>query len=605
MIMKNLAVFIILCFGSALAAQDQPVDFVKKQAQNQEIYAHFDKSFYVTGETIWFSIYNVKADDHKLIFGRRYMEFAIIDKNSQIISKERIRVLDGKSWGQFTIPPGTATGNYLFIITYPYEDANNFLYRKVIPIFNSEDDLSDVAQIAEPPSLNTFDELDGIKNSKSKLTITTNKKNYKRRETILIELNIEEELTAKASIVVRKKGLYSSPLDIRSLALDPKSTIVQKELNQVQLTNFRENKYLKWRLIDSHGLLLYELIQTDSVDDASIPSLYIPEDRTTHDIIEVKKGRFVFDATGLSGDRKSLYFTNFSYGKWGAIPLGEVKYDWLNRRSNYKNVLPEALERLPVLTPAIKDYINKVKFRHNITAAFGDNFEKNEEINRVDALRYRTVMWFNVDEYSQMSSLIEFLKEVVQGVKIWEKRGIYDLRIFYVGGRYAEAPFFLINGVPTWDQQRVLNLPIKDILGVGVIKDLRTQTGQARDARKELENFGYYGANGILSIELRPDVINPFQTEFNSLLKQRFYLGAVPYIVPDYTNSDYIYTAPDFRPVLYWNPDVVFGKEGNPNLSFSASDDAGEYEIIIEGIGKNGEILYDKKSITIGLNPDN
>ena len=161
------------------------------------------------------------------------------------------------------------------------------------------------------------------------------------------------------------------------------------------------------------------------------------------------------------------------------------------------------------------------------------------------------------------------------------------------------ASFFLVNGVPTWDQQRVLNLPIEDILGVGVIKDLHTQTAVARDAREEIGQFGYYGANAILSVELRLGVENPFQTEFNNLLKKRFYLGPETYKTPDYS-SDNSFTAPDFRPVLYWNPDVVFGMEGNPSLSFSASDDAGEYEVIVEGIGKNGEILYDKTIITIG-----
>jgi hypothetical protein len=599
--MKKLYILIVLIIAPLLQAQDKSIGFVAEQAQNQEIYVHFDKSFYAGGETVWFSIYNVSADEHKLIFGRRFMEFAIVDQNKQVIGKERIRVLDGKSWGQFTIPEGTKTGNYLFLITYPFEDARNFLYRRVIPIFNLEDDFSDELPISEPEK-REFNDFPTIKNNESLITLSTDKENYLRRETITIELNIESELTAKASVVVRKKDLYVDPLDIRSLAIDPLSQAAKNELDEVQLTNYRENKLLKFRLIDSHGLLLYELIQKDCVEIASIPYLYIPEDRSAHDIIEVKKGRYVFDATGLSGDMKSLYFTNFMFGKYGPSPAGEIKYGWVDRKANYNNILPAELMQAPLLTANVRNYLSKAKLRKNIATTYGQNIRTDDtDVRNDDGMRYRTVIWKNVADYSEMESLPEFLKEVVQGLKIWEKRKVYDLRIVYVGGRYVFSPFFLVNGVPTWDQQRVLNIPINDIYGVGVIKDLHTQTGEARAARLELENFGYYGANAIMSIELKPNVANPFQSEYNGLLKKRFYLGPENYVTPNYTTNE-TYSAPDFRPVLYWNPNIVFGKEGNPSLSFSASDDAGEYEVIVEGIGKNGEILYDKKVITIGIN---
>lgn len=599
--MKKLYILVIIIISPLLKAQDEPRDFVQDQAQNQEIYAHFDKPFYAAGETIWFSIYNVSADEQKLIFGRRFMEFAIVDQNKQVIGKERIRVMDGKSWAQFTIPENTKTGNYLFIITYPFEAARNFLYRKVIPIFNLEDDFSSKLQISEIV-VSKLNEIPSVNNYEKLIAITTDKDNYLRRETVTIDLNIETEITAKASVVVRKTGLAKESIDIRSLKIDPLNKENSNKLSEVQKTNYRENKPLKWNLVESHGLLLYELIQKDCVKIASIPYLYIPEDRTAHDIVEVKKGRYVFDATGLSGDRKSLYFTDFTFGKYGAEPTGEVKFDWINRRANYNNILPAALMQTPLLTTARRDYLLKAQLRKSIANTYGENNPSRSSVERSNnGMRYRTVLWKNVDDYSDMESFPEFLEEVVQGLKIWEKRKVYDLRIFYVGGRYVYAPFFLVNGVPTWDQQRVLNIPIEDILGVGVIKDLKTQTTVARDARLELENFGYYGANAIVSVELRPNVANPFQSEYNDLLKKRFYLGPEAYVIPNHTTGE-TFSAPDFRPVLYWNPNIVFGKEGNPSLSFSASDDAGEYEVIVEGIGKNGEILFDRKIITVGIN---
>ncbi len=600
--MRKLIAFFILIFTSpSLLAQDQ-VDFVQDQAQNQEIYVHFDRPFYLGGETIWFSLYNYRADNHQLIFGRRFMQLTLVDKNKQVVKKERIRVVDGKTWGQLTIPDNLTTGNYLFLVTYPFEAADNFLYRKVIPIYNPNDELPTSAPLDVFVDLpDKMMEFKGISTKEEILTITPDKSSYERREPITISLNLPDELTGKASIVVREKTFSGSQgLDIRTIAMDPGDSSVDSHLSAVERTNFRENKPLNWRLVDSHGLLLYELIQTDSAPESSIPYVYIPEDRMTHGIFEVRPKQFVFDATDVSGDEKSLYFSSFTFGTFGAESQGEQRFDWIYRATNYNNIIPKELNRTLELSPSVAQYIQKRRLRTEVLSSYGSNLVIETKEEDVSGLQYRPAIWKKADDYTEMSSLPEFLREIVLGLRVWDRRNKYDLRLNFVGGRYPYAPFYLVNGVPTWDTQRVLEIPMKDIFGVGVIKDLQTETGQARDARAELERFGYFGSNGILSVELRPGVANPFQSEYNNLLKRQFYLEAQSLQIPEYTLETQKSFIPDFRPVLYWNPNVVFAKEGNPKISFFASDDSGEYEVIVEGIGKNGEIIYGKKIISIG-----
>ncbi|GAB5527056.1 MAG: hypothetical protein Roseis2KO_49280 [Roseivirga sp.] len=85
---------------TVLAQSNGESEFSVEQAQNQEIYIQFDKPFYLSGETVWHSLFNITADAHRLIFGRRFMELALIDRNKQIVIKERIKVEDGRSAGQ-------------------------------------------------------------------------------------------------------------------------------------------------------------------------------------------------------------------------------------------------------------------------------------------------------------------------------------------------------------------------------------------------------------------------------------------------------------------------------------------------------------------------
>jgi hypothetical protein len=47
---------------------------------------------------------------------------------------------------------------------------------------------------------------------------------------------------------------------------------------------------------------------------------------------------------------------------------------------------------------------------------------------------------------------------------------------------------------------------------------------------------------------------------------------------------------PDLRSTIYWNPEVITGKDGKANFSFFNADGTGKYRVIIEGIGNDGNI---------------
>lgn len=94
-------------------------------------------------------------------------------------------------------------------------------------------------------------------------------------------------------------------------------------------------------------------------------------------------------------------------------------------------------------------------------------------------------------------------------------------------------------------------------------------------------NINYLDKKG----RIRPD-ISGFQRPAS------FYL-------PKYTLETINSPKPDFRPTLYWNPDVLL-ENGKASLGFFTSDEASDYVVYVEGITKEGKICYGTTNFTVG-----
>ncbi|NQU84899.1 MAG: hypothetical protein HQ541_03990 [Mariniphaga sp.] len=60
---------------------------------------------------------------------------------------------------------------------------------------------------------------------------------------------------------------------------------------------------------------------------------------------------------------------------------------------------------------------------------------------------------------------------------------------------------------------------------------------------------------------------------------------------PKYSLKNINNKMPDYRPTLYWSPEVVV-KDGKANIEFFTCDNLSNYVVIVEGISKNGKICY-------------
>ncbi|WP_242203211.1 TonB-dependent receptor plug domain-containing protein [Aestuariivivens insulae] len=108
----------------------------KKTGSKEKIYIHFDKSFYSSGENIWYKVYLVDAINHKPNTLSSVVYIDLIDPNNTIIDSKTIKINNGSGNGDFNLPFNLLKGEYTVRAYTNF--MRNFdsacFFRKTIPI---------------------------------------------------------------------------------------------------------------------------------------------------------------------------------------------------------------------------------------------------------------------------------------------------------------------------------------------------------------------------------------------------------------------------------------------------------------------------------------
>jgi hypothetical protein len=78
----------------------------------EKVFLHTDKTFYLTGETIWFKAYVVKADSHQLFALSKVLYIEVLDDHSKPVMQTMIELQNGTGDGFFLLPSSLNSGAY-------------------------------------------------------------------------------------------------------------------------------------------------------------------------------------------------------------------------------------------------------------------------------------------------------------------------------------------------------------------------------------------------------------------------------------------------------------------------------------------------------------
>lgn len=119
---KIFSVIILLTLLLKVAAgQENQLDtLVKKfehyrvKALQEKMYAHLDRTFYLTGETLWFKVYTVDGSFHKPLNVSRVAYVEILDRANLPVLQAKIELTNGSGNGSLFLPASLNSGIYTF-----------------------------------------------------------------------------------------------------------------------------------------------------------------------------------------------------------------------------------------------------------------------------------------------------------------------------------------------------------------------------------------------------------------------------------------------------------------------------------------------------------
>lgn len=116
---KTAGLSLLLLCSYLVRAQELPMDTLLKKfrdfrenAMQEKVYAHLSQNFFLTGETLWFSVYVVDGTLHKPLDVSKVAYAEILDKANFPVLQAKIRLTDGRGNGSFFLPASLSSGQY-------------------------------------------------------------------------------------------------------------------------------------------------------------------------------------------------------------------------------------------------------------------------------------------------------------------------------------------------------------------------------------------------------------------------------------------------------------------------------------------------------------
>ena len=138
--MKGRNSIFLLAFLFFSNAEAQSIDSVLKMLSapnpREKIYIHYDKEYYVAGETIWFKVYLYSDGKPGGISTNFYLQFA--DNKGKVIFNKKYPVLGSVAKGNIDIPDSLPQGNYQIraFTAGMLNDDEALIYYKNVFVFN-------------------------------------------------------------------------------------------------------------------------------------------------------------------------------------------------------------------------------------------------------------------------------------------------------------------------------------------------------------------------------------------------------------------------------------------------------------------------------------
>ncbi|MCD7901418.1 MAG: hypothetical protein LUH22_16600 [Bacteroides sp.] len=558
--MKYTIVFCLLFFtGCFLHAQK---DF------NEHVFVHSDKDCYVVGEEIWVKFLVVDNEFNSSTFSKiGYIEISDTNKPHVQLS---VALENGIGAGKVKIPVTVPSGVYQLsaYTRYMCNAVDAVSFKKEIAIINmarsSEEDRIELRD-DEVAFFNNYQENKNIH-------VSTDKNIYQCRDQVEVNLSNLPDNLLDMTISVRRNDSI---------------THIQN-IDRRQWLNNTGKKYTvsePWEWLPEYeGHIIRGKVRFKNE----------AEHQEDQNVFSAGIGFVGNDIRYINGQQREnglyYFYTGDIYGPQEIVTSVASKQGvpyQIDILSPYAEILPSSLPNLILMTEdsRLMDRFLGVQLQEVVSV---DSL--NQTIPLQDYYYFSEPVTYDLDQYTRFNTvgetIIEFVTELVVRRSDAKKRVIKVLvpdENRFSGGN----TLVLLDGVPIRDHEDLLAYNPRNIRKIHIYNGKYLFGGEFFEC---LVSFVTHREN-LSSILL---------SEGSQLVSYSCPSLPVLFDAPQYPDENKRKSLiPDFRHTLYWNPFAEKVNKEKTNYSFYTSDLKGEFEVVVEGFTKNGNLIYGRSTFIV------
>ncbi|MFN0214889.1 MAG: hypothetical protein ACKVT2_11590 [Saprospiraceae bacterium] len=496
---------------------------------------HFDKSFYVSGEVVWYKLYLPAT-----ALGKDFSVKVIVLGGPGQAEESFLPVeKKGVCHGYFLLPFDALASVYTFRFSATRADGTeDELIRAYVPVYN---DLNlSLEKIAVQPFLEE-DKVIMPNDLNVSIQLVSNVVPAPRLS-LQIKINVSDQLgnpvSTEGSISIADEALCGGKVF-------PKGNF-QMGTRVDARADWLSGVYKKGFVRHADGRLMSSTL---------IPLL----DIVTHQLHFTKssEGAFTLCIPSYSGNRQLQML---------GLQEEPLKVSWESFEGNL-NPAPKL-----TYTEGILNYLDLSRKRKKVYQLYG----RTETALNLSMPEAKPVEWkgkqsYNVQNYEHFPDLATFFQEVIWRVKFSKKGSRYTAKMYNVDTHtdFEEAPLFLIDQKASFDADFIARLDPAGIQSIELLFEPKLMR----------KFYPAIGGGGVVRIKtIAGDQKLPIEKESEILSLQGELLPAI--FPPPSPEAQSL-----LRPVIFWQPSFTTDRSGTITIPFVHSDDRSTFcaEVLVQG----------------------
>ena len=557
-------VFFLLCGNFLFVLQTKAQLLIP-----ETLYAHFDKSFYIAGEDMWYSVYFMTPELQK----SQIMHVELIGPDGKQLIKQMLRCSKARAAGDLALSPDWPTGYYLFraYTSWNLNFSPQEIYERYIPIYNANADI-DFIYASETIDYET--------NPTKGISIKLSENTYNPRDTIQIDLSGQGHFEGGASASLSVIDLsYAENISAGENIMERYETVNNARLNTLKVGEQQldpEINYQKTFVLKSP--------KTDEYVNSNFIVGFIRQ--TRQKLIHVSEQGIVTFTFNDFYDSTLVQIFDANPFKRTVIPEVSEIFTSISVSP------PQMRDDTPPLFPQVAQYIKQYRKYFQVDKMFGSR--SNMRAKRTEPLPATIVPTniYKVDDYVPHESMQDFVLNAIPPVKLkWKKssrtgeKTIPEFKLYIPHKANREkfvvekSPLLMVNDYFTYDAQAVLKMDWDNIQQIDVYNS----------PEKLPIQFGPIGDFGVIAFHTKDgQTPESIKATANKLFIPGFYRPREFVQLSADESISRQSKVPNFRPLIYWNPNLEINGSETQTYSFLANDQPGKYLVKVEGVTTTG-----------------